>query len=264
MKTCRKMIKDWTADFLSAGTVPEGSPHRKHVESCAVCREEAERLRRILNRADHERAKIQKEMDSIDWAALPEKIADRAFRESAAAVCRRQRAGFPQWLPVRPVFAALALGLVLGAAGMYLAVKRPAPGLSVRGDYFASPGFIDRIEQTLARREAIDYLERSQDLLLDFLQAADAEGPERGLWPAPDRVRELLGQKKYLNAHFESPRMAQAKAVCDQIELLFMELFRLAEGLTAEETARIRSFIEDRQLLLNIRLAKRELQKSEV
>ena len=264
MNTCRKMIKDWTADFLSDGTVPDGAPYRKHVESCAVCREEAARLRRILNRADHERAEIQKEMDSIDWAALPEKIADRAFRESAAAVRRRGRVEFPQWVPVRPVFAALVLGLVLGAAGMYLAVKRPAPDLSVRGDYYASPGFIDRIEQTLARREAIDYLERSQGLLLDFLQAADAGGPERGLWPAPDRVRELLGQKKYLNAHFENPRMAQAKAVCDQIELLFMELFRLSEDLTDDETARIRSFIEDRQLLLNIRLAKRELQKSEV
>jgi len=264
MKNCKKMIEDWTADFLSDGTVPENAPHRKHVESCPACRDEAARLRRILGRADDERAEIRRVMDSVDWDALPEKIADRAFRETVAARRPAEAAGFRRWVPARPVFAALTLGLVLGAAGMYLAVKRPAPGLSVREDYYASPGFIDRIEQTMARRDAIDYLERSQDLLLDFLQAADAEGPERGLWPAPDRVRELLGQKKYLNAHFENPRMAQAKAVCDQIELLFMELFRLAEGLTAEETARIRSFIEDRQLLLNIRLAKRELQKSEV
>ena len=54
--------------------------------------------------------------------------------------------------------------------------------------------------------------------------------------------------------------MAKAKAICDQIEMLFLELSQISDELPAAELHRIRGFVEERQLLLKINLVKKELQ----
>ncbi len=58
--------------------------------------------------------------------------------------------------------------------------------------------------------------------------------------------------------------MAKARAICDQIELLFLELTQMSSELSEVEIERIRSFIEERQLLLKINLVEKELEQSEV
>jgi len=58
--------------------------------------------------------------------------------------------------------------------------------------------------------------------------------------------------------------MVKAKAICDQIEMLFIELTRISSALSTEELESFRAFIEDRQLLLKINLIKKELKQSEV
>ena len=54
--------------------------------------------------------------------------------------------------------------------------------------------------------------------------------------------------------------MSKAKAICDQIELLFRELAQVSDELPAAELGRLRGFVEERQLLLKINLVKKELQ----
>ena len=54
--------------------------------------------------------------------------------------------------------------------------------------------------------------------------------------------------------------MSKAKAICDQIEMLFLELSQIDEELSAAEMGRIRDYVEGRQLLLKINLVKKELQ----
>jgi len=78
------------------------------------------------------------------------------------------------------------------------------------------------------------------------------------------KARELLSKKKFLNPQLEKAQMAKAKEICDQIELLFYELAAVSEGLTEIERREMQNLIEDRSLLLKIRLLKKELQKSEV
>jgi hypothetical protein len=59
-------------------------------------------------------------------------------------------------------------------------------------------------------------------------------------------------------------QLARAREVCNQIEFLFLELSQISDELTAEETARIKDFVEQKQLLLKIKLLKKELQEREV
>ena len=58
--------------------------------------------------------------------------------------------------------------------------------------------------------------------------------------------------------------MAKAKAICDQIEFLFYELTQISVQLSEEEISKIQNMIEEKKLLLKIKLLKKELEQSEV
>jgi hypothetical protein len=101
-------------------------------------------------------------------------------------------------------------------------------------------------------------------VLLELANPA-AEGSRFQLSEGAAReTRELLSKKKFLNPQLEKARMAKAKDICDQIELLFYELTRVSEELTAAERQEIQSLIEEKNLLLKIKLLRKELQESEV
>jgi hypothetical protein len=138
-------------------------------------------------------------------------------------------------------------------------LRRPVTGPGgVRG-YYASGEFLDRAELEMARRETVDYLEKSQYVLLDFFGTPSGQAGAR---PAASvaQARELLSKKKYLNRELERFQMAKAKAICDQIEMLFLELAQLSDELPEAELAKVRNLMQDRQLLLKISLVKKELQ----
>jgi hypothetical protein len=226
------------------------------------CRGEADAIERLLQETEAVRSEIREAAASVSWEALPAVIADRvltadgrAARDSAAARPRAWLAAFR----MRPALAGLAAGLVVGAAAMYLALRAPGPGAGRDSGYYASGEFLDRAELEMARRNTLDYLEKSQYMLLDVFESAD-EGPAVPAAVRTERARDLLQRKKYLNGQLERFQMAKAKAICDQIEMLFLELSQIDDELPAAELGRIRGFVEERQLLLKINLVKKELQ----
>ena len=232
----------------------------EHTRGCARCRAELEAVRGVLTTASASREELQAAVESVDWEVTAERITDRAFRAGAA----RQTAARPAaaWggffgLRLKPVFAGLSLGLVVGALAMYVALRRPPVGQAGSPVFQASPEFLAQVELALARRSTLDYLERSQLLLLDFLR----DGSDVGRPPFEKAVaRDLLTRKSYLNPQLETARMTKAKAICDQIEFLFLELARLSDDLPPAELERLRRFVEERQLLLKISLVKKELE----
>jgi hypothetical protein len=225
-------------------------------------RAEAAALERLLTETAAVRSEIRRAADSVDWDALPGLIADRAMADDIRAAIQAPAPSPLAWLAsfrLKPVLAGLAAGLVVGAAAMYLALKAPG-GRAGRDDaYFASGEFLDRAELEMARRNTVDYLEKSQYMLLDVFESAE-QGTGVSAALRSERARDLLQKKKYLNAQLERFQMAKAKAICDQIEMLFLELAQIDSELPAAELGRIRGFVEERQLLLKINLVKKELQ----
>jgi len=143
---------------------------------------------------------------------------------------------------------------------MYFVLRAPGsrPGQDL--GFFASQEFLDRAELEMARRNTLDYLEKSQYVLLDVFGSARAGS----VTPAALRsgqTRDLLARKKYLNGQLERFQMSKAKAICDQIEMLFRELSEISEDMSAAEFERIRDFVEERQLLLKINLVRKELER---
>lgn len=264
MKTCRTARKNVVA-FL-AGELERAEKERlfRHLESCPGCRREMALVKETLERADSFRPDIDGAMASIDWESLPERIAQAVF-EGAPSV-RKRPLTEKFWLPLlrwKPVYAGLLVGLLLGLLATIFLFR--SSFLDRRGErYFASREFLDRVELEMARRETLDYLNKSQYLLLDFAQASTAEGAFFRSEFASQKARDLLSKKKFLNQQLGKVRMAKAKEICDQIEILFFELTQIGEDLTDEQIREIQTMIEKKSLLLKIKLLKKELEESEV
>ena len=234
----------------------------EHLDKCPECRTEAEAVERLLQETEAVRAEIRAAAEVVDWENLPGLIADRAMTESR----KPERAPSPArpwgWLlplRMRPALAGLIAGLVVGAAAMYFVLRAPGSRPDRDLGFYASGEFLDRAELEMARRNTLDYLEKSQYVLLDVFESA-GEGSAAPAALRSGQTRDLLARKKYLNGQLERFQMAKAKAICDQIEVLFRELSDISEEMSAAELERIRDLVEKRQLLLKINLVKKELQ----
>lgn len=267
MNDCQKTKNRLTAFFEGGPDGNDEDAMKKHLDECPECRRTAEDLRRILDGADAVRGDLREVMASIDWDALPQKIADAAFSGTKRAPEPAPARSFWRTLVqprFRPVYAGLLLGIIVGAFGMLFLLNPQAFRRPAGERYFASPDLIDRAELQLARRETLDYLDKSQYLILDFVQSGPGQARLLQKGQASLRLQDMLSKKRYINQQLDRMQMGKAREICNQIEVLLLELSQISDELTAREEAKIKDFIEQRQILLKIKLLKKELQESEV
>lgn len=263
MKVCRKYKKEWPA-FVE-GQLPHNRTEEiaAHLKVCAACRAELEETRKLLSLATGFKEELKEVMATVNWESLPAEITDKVWERKGQPAPAAAPSGWRLW-KWQPVVAGLFLGLLLGGALTFLVLKPQRPGALVarqEAGLSLPADLVERVDLALARRETIDYLERSQYLLLDLLQ--NGQPGESGL-ARQERIQQLLTEKKYLNDQLDDWRLMKARAICDQIELLFLELSQLSPELSARELEKVRQMVEEKQLLLKINLVKKELQQGEV
>ncbi len=227
-----------------------------HLGSCPACRREKIMINRLLDAAGT--ADLKEAQTGMDWDALAERITDDVFRKTGRARDRLSRR-HPAFRPfLRPVMAGLMLGVVVGSLATFYALRDR--GRKPSGEqYYASEAFIDRLETEAARRQLVDYLEKSRFILRDIY--GSGAGPQRtGRQSGREALKGLLTEKRYLNPQLEKRRMVKAKVVCDQIEMLFQELLRQDPGLSVTELDRLRRLIDESNLLLKINIVKKEIE----
>jgi anti-sigma factor RsiW len=242
MSNCKKHQKEMAAYLY--GELPDEKQKmlEYHLRHCPECRKELAEIKQVLNGA--------------------------VFKEEGATYIpeRKGRIRAFLWQPrMRPVYAALFTGVILGAVFMFMVFRLSGPLPTTEGGLHFPPGLIENMDIEMARRDTLDYLAKSRYLLLDFVQSSP-EGAA-GFWQSDitsQRAGQLLFKKRYINQQLDKYQMAKARAICDQIELLFLELTQMSSELSEVEIERIRSFIEERQLLLKINLVEKELEQNEV
>jgi len=266
MKDCKKkkIQKDFVA-FLYGELEEEEQKHfLSHLESCPYCQRELERLKRIKIGAEYFNKDIEEAMASVDWETLPVQITDTVFKREVYGkqeswLIKISRAFFQPKL--RPVYAALLIGVFLGSLLTFFVFRSPLLRQKKVEVFHAPQDFIERVELEMARRETLNYLEKSQFLILDIAQASSEEGAS--LWQrefASQKARDLLSKKKYINHQLDKFKMAKAKEICDQIAFLFYELTQITDQVPAWRLREIQAFIEEKQLMLKIKLLKKELE----
>jgi hypothetical protein len=267
MSDCRKIRKIIVEGLPGEPGGREIGDIQKHLRDCPECRRTSSQIERLFREADAARADIQEVMRGVDWDTLSRRIADAAFarRDISRTFAAPRRSWGSMFAPrLRPILAGLAAGLVIGAAAMFFVLQPRAPRPAAGRAYFAPSEFLDQVEYELAKRETIEYLNMSQLLILDAIQ-----GPPTPGWLSPGesssgRLRDVLAKKRYLNQQLDKVKMAKAREICDQIELLLLELSQISDTLTADEAAKVRAYVEQKQLLLKINLLRKELRESEV
>ncbi len=266
MNRCRKNRTELLAYAAGEMDEPRRTPMTEHLDQCSDCREEIEELRTLLQGADSFKEEIRRALESVDWKTVASRITDAVFDPAVRPSPETRPGRLRLWLQsphFRPVLAGVAAGVVIGSLAMVLVLRRPAAGPAAGAEFFASGDFLDKVELEMARRETLDYLQQSQYVLLDFVQGPLGASVSPAAFET-DKARELLSRKKYLNAQLEKYQMAKAKAICDQIEMLFLELAQISEDLPQAELEKIRDLIRERQILLKINLVTKELERSEV
>lgn len=267
MSECHIIQKELAAYYYQELPEAESLRIEAHLETCQECWQELNLIKKTLNGADAFHPEIKAALTSVDWDTLPDKIADQVLVkqiEKTPLIRSSFWASFfrPQ---LRPVYAALLVGMTLGAALMFWALHSPQRAPLASQDVFVPQGVMESMDVELARRETLDYLEKSQYLLMEFVQAE--EGGAADFWRSDFAVQEtrgLLSQKRFIDPELDKFQMAKAKAICDQIEFLFLELTQLSQEVSEAELEKIRGLIQERQLFLKIKIIKEELQRSEV
>jgi len=265
MNKCRRHRENLLA-FLS-GELSEAEKEKLscHLETCARCGREISEIRETLRIADSLNPELEKGLAVVDWEAQAEKIVAAVWKEERRPrpAPNRERS----WIlapRLRPILAGLLAGIMIGGLAMFMIFRESISPKKEGEKLFASGEFLDRVDVEIARRETVAYLDKSQYVLLELTQPSSEGGTFRLSEAAARETKELLSKKKLLNPQLERVRMAKAKAICDQIELLFYELGQINEDLTPAQRQEIQRMIEEKNLLLKIKLLRKELQESEV
>ncbi len=265
MSECRRLRRDFGAYWGEEMSKRERENIKRHLDACPACAEEFRALEKIIDSADSLGQEMKSILDGFDWDAQAEKIVasvwDGKLRHKRETKQVRLWPAIPR---LRPVLAGLLLGVMVGAVGMFVAYRGGLFEKPEGEKLFASRDSLNRIDQEIARRETLDYLDKSQYVLLEIAQTQTGSGDCRLTDAAARETRELLTKKKYLNPQLEKVRMAKAKEICDQIEMLFYELAQVSESLTPAQCQDIQRMIEEKNIFLMIKLLKKELQESEV
>jgi len=166
---------------------------------------------------------------------------------------------------VYSILISILVGIVVGAVLTFFVLRSPQEVQLAAQDVFVPVGMMESMDVEVARRKTLDYLEKSQYLLLEFVQAESGRAAD--FWRsdfALQETRGLLSQKRYIDPQLNKYQMAKAKAICDQIEFLFLELTQLSQEISEAELETVRSLIQEKQLILKIKIIKKELERSEV
>lgn len=119
-----------------------------------------------------------------------------------------------------------------------------------------------RLERTMAREQAARYLDQAQDVLVTMAATprdCDHDKARVDVGAEVLRSRELLGRRALL-VQMDQDDLASARPVLEDVERVLREVASLRSCVRAGDVERVRRDLEQRRLLMKIRLMSRELQ----
>jgi anti-sigma factor RsiW len=130
MINCQRIKKDLVAFLHGELEENERELFKAHFDQCPGCREELEEFKKVTQVADVFQEDIDEAMATVDWEALPSQISRNVFRKEV----RRHRdswltkaAGFLFQPRLKPVYAGLLIGAVLGALITFMVFRISQP-----------------------------------------------------------------------------------------------------------------------------------------
>ena len=268
-----KDINPLLTEYASGQLLPAAARCiEEHLSTCQNCREEhalIQQLNREARRLDEECNAV---MASIDWEETAYTITGNIPFEEAPRQSKKPWFGFDwsrisfSWKLALPAMAGIfLLGIWLGYLFFHIAPTNTpgpfTPGLST------SKSSLDRLENTLARKEVASYFDQTQLVLTDLMKQCSTDG-SFSLQNQVDirRVRALLGKSRYFRENLDNPQLLSSKPLLKKIEWLLYEILmtNIEEDISCKKLQQLQYYIKQERLLFKIRLVGKELTLSEV
>jgi hypothetical protein len=134
-----------------------------------------------------------------------------------------------------------------------------------RGDrIIISKYSIEQIEKSLAKDETAEYL-RQSDIVIASVANMSASGSDNDAINQNARqAKSLLMKKKYLNRNLNDYELSKAQSICDQVEFILYDIVQLRETNDMNSIKNVKDLIQDKKILLKIKLVQYELSDKEV
>jgi hypothetical protein len=221
-----------------------------HVDTCGACRLELSELRGLFVRLSADPAR------SAELPVAPALLSARVLERLDEGFASRR------WTPSWRFVLAPAIG-VAAALALFALLPRftpqpepPAPRLVV------SDAAFHRLERTVAREQAVRYLNDAQDVLVTVassLPHCERHDRQVDVAAETERSRELLARRALL-VDLGGDGLDSARPVLQDVEQLLRAVAALDPCAHPEELAPIQAELQRRRLLMKIDLMTRELQ----
>lgn len=237
--------------LLAAGVLDEGerAATLDHMATCDACRRDhAESLALLEAFA---RDPVRDAEPDIPLAFLVSRVEARL---DAALASRPWRWGW----------ALGALGLAASLAVVVPAlVSRIVPGPKAEAPAVAmGDDALRRLERNMAREQAVRYLNEAQDVLVTMAaqpRDCDRDKARVDVGDEAQRSQELLTRRTLL-VEMDQEGLTSARPVLEDVDRVLREVASLRSCARAGDVERVRRDLEERRLLMKIRLMSRELQ----
>jgi len=257
------LITDFAENNLPAAGIKKLENHVE-IEKCPTCRDQYLMIRELNRHALEFEKECSDIMSTIDWEDNAYTIANRLPIKEPKPFLQFLHFPIP-WLksPVPALIVVFLLGIGLG---YFLFHSDSHPTLPTLHE--TSPvNSLDRIEQTLARKEVTGYFQQTQLVLSDMMKQCEMDGSFSLKNPVDlQRVRTLLDKGRYFNQNLNDPQLLGSKLLLEKIEWLLYEILILETDKenSCRQLEILQQVIRQENLLLKIRLAEKELSLSEV
>jgi hypothetical protein len=244
-------VREWLVLYAERELDPEQTRRvESHLLECRECLQEVEKINSVRNWLVDPELFAPPEDDR--WLSLPS-VCARSLSPVRMRRFTLVRSPLRWALPV-----AAALFIMLGLAWM---ARRP--GVPEIAESMPAPGneaFLGRIQSAATVDSTAQYLGECQDLLVDMLSAEQScTGKRYDVSFQVQRARDLLRRKRILDSELNTPEVARAKDLCDDLENVLVDLSLSQDCETSDRFRSMEQIIERERLLLRIKVVRSEI-----
>ena len=242
-------------DYYNESEPADRASRRAHLEACEACRALDREMRAVLALVDTTPAieappGFGREM----WARVEPHIAARGARRSWWPPVSLREWTLAGGMAVL-LIASFTLGRVWERAPQRVDAPRVAGASSPRG------GATDAVTERLLRAEMEDHLERSQRVLVDVVNADDAEGVSL----ASDRTRaaDLVADGRLYRRAADRIGDVEMRDLLEDVERVLVDVANGSSAPASKELNDVRTRIDEQDLVFRLRVAASEIQEQQ-
>ncbi len=215
-----------------------------HLRECAECRAAFTKLQRVFAMVDAApEPAVSDGFERIVWARLQPGLV-------------RSRGGWASWFVFSPARLAwlAAIVVLIGAAFFAGRLSQPQGGTAATNAAAAKD-----LRERVLLADLSEHLDRSELMLVDLVSAGGAQDVD----VAVDRARAeqlLSANRLYRQTAVDTGNLALAQ-VLDELEQVLVDVAASPDHVAPEDLAAMRQRIDDKGLLLKVRVLSSEVQK---